>query len=427
MPFVQSLESCGSVATIATYDQPDRASAGAGSRAMTSVWGLAALWLGLALIASLLSIWFRISTALSEIVVGTIAQLIIGAAIGSAVLGTDESWVKFLSGLGAIVLTFLAGAELDPQVFRLKWKEAASVGLASFFFPFFGCAAAAHYLLGWDPMPSWLAGVAMSTTSVAVVYAVMLEFGFNTTEYGKTILAACFVTDLGTVVALGLIFAPFTLKTLVFLGVGAFVFVVLPWVTPRFFRLYGNRPSELEAKFLLLCLLGMGALASWADSEAVLPAYLIGMVLAGTVGKDHALIRRLRTLAFGLLTPFYFIRAGSYVSIPDLVAAPIAFILFLFVKVGTKIVGVYPVTKLFGSPDQEAMYTTLLMSTGLTFGTISALFGLSHGIINQAQYSSLVATVIASAVIPTVIANAFYLPRHLLPKRGSGPPDREAA
>jgi glutathione-regulated potassium-efflux system ancillary protein KefC len=394
---------------------------------MTAVWGLAALWLGLALIASLLSIWFRISTALSEIVVGTIAQLIIGAAVGSALLGTDESWVRFLSGLGAIVLTFLAGAELDPRVFRLKWKEAASVGLASFLLPFLGCAAAAHYLLGWEPMPSWLAGVAMSTTSVAVVYAVMLEFGFNTTEYGKTILAACFVTDLGTVVALGLIFAPFTIKTLVFLGVGAVVFIVLPWVTPRFFRLYGNRPSELEAKFLLLCLLGMGALAAWADSEAVLPAYLIGMVLAGTVGKDHALIRRLRTLTFGLLTPFYFIRAGSFVSIPDLVAAPIAFILFLLVKVGTKIVGVYPVTRLFGSPNREAMYTTLLMSTGLTFGTISALFGLSHGIINQAQYSALVATVIASAVLPTVIANAFYLPRHLLPKREAEAPDREAA
>ena len=104
---------------------------------MTGVWALAALWLGLALIASLLSIWFRISTALSEIVVGTIAQLIIGAAIGSALLGTDESWVKFLSGIGAIVLTFLAGAELDPVVFKLKWKEAAAVGFASFFLPFF--------------------------------------------------------------------------------------------------------------------------------------------------------------------------------------------------------------------------------------------------------------------------------------------------
>jgi glutathione-regulated potassium-efflux system ancillary protein KefC len=386
---------------------------------MTGIWALAALWLGLALIATLLSIWLRISSALSEIVVGTIAQLIIGAAVGSAILGTDESWIKFLSGLGAIVLTFLAGAELDPSVFRLQWKEAGAVGFASFLAPFLGCAAAAHYLLGWDTMASWLAGVAMSTTSVAVVYAVMLETGFNATNYGKTVLAACFVTDLGTVVALGLIFAPFTIRTLIFLGAGVVVFVILPWLTPRFFRLYGNRPSELETKFLLLCLLGMGALAGWADSKAVLPAYLIGMVLAGTVGKDHALVRRLRTLTFGLLTPFYFIRAGSFVSVPALIAAPAGFVLFLIVKIGTKVVGVYPVTKLFKAPDREAMYTTLLMSTGLTFGTISSLFGLSHGIISQAQYSALVATVIASAVIPTVIANAFYLPGHLLPKNES--------
>jgi glutathione-regulated potassium-efflux system ancillary protein KefC len=386
---------------------------------MTDVWTLATLWLGLAIIAGLLSVWLRISTALSEIVVGTVAQLIVGAAVGASVLGTDESWVKFLAGIAAIVLTFLAGAELDPEVFRLKWKEAAAVGLGSFFLPFLGCAGAAHFLLGWDLMASWLAGVAMSTTSVAVVYAVMIEFGFNTTEYGKTVLAACFVTDLGTVVALGLIFAPFTMKTVIFAVAGVLVFAVLPWLTRHFFRLYGKRPSEMETKFLLLCLLGMGALATWADSEAVLPAYLIGMVLAGTVGKDHALVRRLRTLTFGLLTPFYFIRAGSFVSLPALIAAPAAFIFFLVIKVATKIVGVYPVTKQFGSRHNEAMYTTLLMSTGLTFGTISALFGLSHDIINQGQYSALVAAVIASAVIPTVIANAYYLPHHLMPQAGS--------
>ena len=382
---------------------------------MTSVWALAALWLGLAVIAGLFSMWLRVSTALCEIVVGTLAQLILTAVIGAAVLGTDEGWVKFLAGIGAIVLTFLAGAELDPVVFRLKWKEAAAVGLASFLFPFLGCAAGAHYVLGWEVMPSWLAGVAMSTTSVAVVYAVMLEFGFNTTEYGKTVLAACFVTDLGTVIALGLIFAPFTMKTAIFVAAGIGSFALLPWLTRRFFRRYGNRPSELETKYLLLCLFGLGALATWADSEAVLPAYIIGMVLAGTVGKDHALIRRLRTLTFGLLTPFYFIRAGSFVSVPELVAAPVAFIFMLVLKVFSKIVGVYPVTKVYKAPKKEAMYTTLLMSTGLTFGTISALFGLSRGIIDQSQYSALVAAVIASAVIPTVIANAFYLPRHLLP------------
>lgn len=381
---------------------------------MTEIWALAALWLGLALVATLVSIWLRVATALSEIVVGTIAQLFIGALVGTSVLGADQTWIKFLSGTGAIVLTFLAGAELDPVVFRRNWKEAVAVGSVSFLLPFLGCTVAAHYLLGWEPLPSWLAGIAMSTTSVAVVYAVMLEFGFNATDYGKTVLAACFITDLGTVVGLGLIFAPFTLKTLLFVGAMLVLAFVLPWLTPRFFRRYGGRPSELEAKYLLLCLFGMGALAAWADSEAVLPAYLMGMVLAGTVGKDHVLVRRLRTLTFGLLTPFYFIRAGAFVSVPALLAAPGAFLVMLLVKVAAKITGVFPVTKIFGAPFKEGMYTTLLMSTGLTFGTISALFGLSHEIIDQAQYSALVAAVIASAVIPTVIANAFFMPRHLL-------------
>jgi Kef-type K+ transport system membrane component KefB len=218
------------------------------------------------------------------------------------------------------------------------------------------------------------------------------------------------------VLALGFLFSPFTVRTLIFFVVSVLVFALLPGMTTRFFRRYGNRPSELEAKFLMMSLFAMGALATWADSEAVLPAYLIGMVLAGTVGKDHTLVRRLRTLTFGLLTPFYFIRAGSLVSLQALIAAPLAFIVLLVAKIFTKVVGVYPVTKAYGSPKQEAMYTTLLMSTGLTFGTISALFGLSHEVINQAQYSALVAAVIGSAVVPTVIANAFFLPYYLLPK-----------
>ena len=383
---------------------------------MTEIWAQASLWLGLALIASLVSIRLRIATALSEIVVGAIAQLLIGALVGGVTLGAGESWVKFLAGAGAIVLTFLAGAELDPHVLRRKWKESMAIGLVSFAAPFFGCTAIAYWGLGWNVQASWLAGIAMSTTSVAVVYAVMLEFGFNTTDYGKTVLAACFITDLATVVALGFIFAPFTLRTLAFLGGGAIAFFVLPWIVPRFFKRYGGRPSELEAKFILFWLFGLGALAAWADSEAVLPAYLMGMVLAGTVGKDHALLRRLRTLTFGLLTPFYFIRAGSLVSMPALVAAPMAFVVLLLAKMVTKILGVYPVTRAYGSPHQEGTYTTLLMSTGLTFGAISALFGLSHEVIDQAQYSYLVAAVIASAVLPTLIANAFFLPRHLLPK-----------
>jgi len=382
---------------------------------MEQVWFSAALWLVLALVATMLSIWFRISTALSEIVVGTVAQLIIGALIGTEVLGAKSAWVGFLAGTGAIVLTFLAGAELDPGIFRTKWKEAMGVGLVGFFAPFLGAAAVAHFILKWSLPASWLAGVALSTTSVAVVYAVMLEFGLNRTDFGKGILAACFVNDLGTVIALGLIFAPFTMRTLIFVGASIVVFAALPFVTPWFFEKYGGRVSELETKYILLLLFGMGGLAAWAGSEAVLPAYIIGMVLAGTVGKDHILVRRLRTLTFGLLTPFYFIRAGSLVSVPALIAMPFAFLALLAAKMVCKMVPLVPTVRAFNHVGHQGLYYSLMMSTGLTFGTIAALFGLNHQIISAAQYSYLVATVIASAVVPTGIANAWFMPRHLLP------------
>jgi glutathione-regulated potassium-efflux system ancillary protein KefC len=333
-------------------------------------WGVAAIWLGLAVLATLISVGLRLSVALTEILVGVAA----GALLGKDLLQTNASWVAFLAGVGSVLLTFLAGAELDPETLRRSWKEALSIGLAGFFAPFLGVSFLAHTLLGWEARASWLAGVALSTTSVAVVYAVMLELGLNRTPFGKVILAACFVNDLGTVLALGLLFAPFTAKTLAFaLGLLLALFF-LPSFTRRLFARYGGGTYELEAKALLLVLFALGALAVWSGSEAVLPAYLVGMVLAENVGKDHGLLRRLRTLTLGLLTPFYFLRAGSLVSLPALAAGFAGFLLLLLAKMVSKLLGVYPATLAFRYPGRDAAYTTLLMSTGLTFGTISSLY-----------------------------------------------------
>jgi Kef-type K+ transport system membrane component KefB len=387
---------------------------------MANAWVLSALWVGLALLATLLAIWFRVATALSEIIVGTVAQLVIGAFLGSGGLLASTQWVTFLAGTGAIVLTFLAGAELDPAIFKTKWREALIVGIADFIGPFLGCTFIGHFVLGRSLRSSWLCGVALSTTSVAVVYAVMLELGFNVTEYGKAILAACFVNDLGTVIALGLIFSPFTSKTLIFVAVCAGLFAILPFLTRWFFHKYGGRVSELETKYILFLLFAMGGLAVWAGSEAVLPAYMIGSVLAGVVGKDHFLVRRLRTLTFGLLTPFYFIRAGSFVSVPALIAAPLTLLILFMAKMLSKTALVFPAVRAHRYEGAAGAYYTLMMSTGLTFGTISALFGLNHQIITQAQYSYLVAAVIASAVLHTLVANTFFLPRHLLPHKKDG-------
>ncbi|MGB9891224.1 cation:proton antiporter [Thermodesulfovibrio yellowstonii] len=374
----------------------------------------ASFWFLLALISTIIATKLRLATALTEIAVGAIASLAIAGTRIS--IGENDLWIKFIASVGAIMLTFLAGAELEPDVLKVRWKETMGIGLIAFIAPFLGCTAVAHYILGWSAKASWLTGVALSTTSVAVVYAVMLELGLNKTEFGKVILAACFVNDLGTVIALGLIFSPFTTNSLIFMAVMIVVAILVPFITPKIFKKFGNKPSEFETKYLLFILFGIGALALWSGSEAVLPAYIIGMVLAGTVGKDSQLIRRLRTLTIGFLTPIYFLRAGYFVSIPSIIAAPIALLVLLSGKMITKIAGVYPVTKLFKFRHKEGMYTTLLMSTGLTFGSISALFGLTHGIIDQNQYSLLIAAVIGSAVIPTIIANAFYLPKYLLPK-----------
>ncbi|MBI5582664.1 MAG: cation:proton antiporter [Deltaproteobacteria bacterium] len=377
---------------------------------------LASFWFGLAVLATILANHLRISMALTEICIGLLAGTICEYYFNRPLLGSDEEWLRFLAGAGSVLLTFLAGAELEHQIMRLKIKEVLVVGLVSFLGPFLGCAAIAYYLLGWSPTASWLAGVALSTTSMAVVYAVMLETGFNKTEYGKGILGACFITDLGTVLALGLLFASFSWKTLLFFAVSALVIGGLPFVLTRLTRRYGFRTYAIRTKAVLVILFGLGALAFWSGNEAVLPAYIAGMVLAEAAAQDPVWIRRLRTLTIGFLTPFFFIRAGSLVSLPALLGAPLAFIVLLGGKVLTKIIGLYPAVIPFRQDRNERWYYTLMMSTGLTFGTISALYGLSHNLVSREQYSFLVAAVIASAVVPTLIAGFFFLPRHLLPE-----------
>src|SRR5229473_5461297 len=314
--------------------------------AVENVWLIAALWIALALAASLLSVWLTISVALTEIVVG-------------------------------------------------------AMGFAA---PYLGVLLFAHFVYAWPWPQAQIAGIALSTTSVAVVYAVMIETGFNKTEIGKIILGACFVNDLGTVLALGLVFANYNWWLLLFTFVTVAVLAILPRLVPWFFEKIGPRVSEPEIKLIFLFLLGVGGLAVVAKSEAVLPAYLIGMVLAPTFARYHVLAQRMRAIAFAGMTPFYFLKAGSLVDATTVLLSAGTIGAFLGMKMLTKIVGILPLTKAFRYDPREGMYTTLLMCTGLTFGSISALFGLTNHIIDQEQYTILVTAVILSAVVPTLIA-----------------------
>lgn len=376
---------------------------------MDNIWFIAAIWMGLAFLASLISIRVGISVALVEILVGVVAGNIpIGG--NHHVLKTTE-WINFLAMLGSGVLTFLAGAEIDPVSLRANIRASLSIGVLSFLLPFLGVWMFAQFVLGWPMQQAWIAGIALSTTSVAVVYAVMIEGGLSNTALGKMLLAACFITDFGTVLALGVLFADFNVWLVVFIVVTCIMLWFMPrWTQFIITRLGATRVSEPEVKFLFLVLFFLGGLASTAKSEAVLPAYLLGLVVAGVFLRDKTLVHRMRSIAFAMFTPFYFIKAGLFVSLPALWAAMGVIGVLLLVKMATKIVGVWPLARLFYMRPREANYTALLMSTGLTFGTISALFGLQNNIISQAQYSVLVTVVILSAFVPTVIAQKWFQP-----------------
>ncbi len=369
---------------------------------MGNVWLASSVWLALALAASIISIRVAISVALIEIVVGAIAGNTIGLEI--------TPWVNFLAGFGAILLTFLAGTEIEMQVIRRNLGASVGIGVVGFLAPYIGVLAYAHYGIGWPWPQAQIAGISLSTTSVAVVYAVMVETGFNKTELGKIILAACFINDLGTVLALGVVFAHFDLWLAFFGAATAVALWLLPKFAPWFFKAVGHRVSEPQAKFVTLFLLSLGGLSQVAGSEAVLPAYLIGMALAPSFLKDQELGHRFRIIAFTILTPFYFLKAGSLVQFSAVAASAGLIGVFLLIKMATKFVGILPLTRRFNFEPREGMYTTLLMSTGLTFGSISALFGLTNHIIDQYQYTILVTAVIGSAVVPTLIAQKWFMP-----------------
>jgi len=379
---------------------------------LQNTWLIAAIWMSVAFVAALVSIRLRIAAALVEIGLGMIAGNLIALA--------TNTWIDFIAGFGAIMLTYLAGSEINPQVLRRQWRPAVLVGALSFALPFAGAMGYAFFIAHWSVSAAKIAGVAMSTTSVAVVYAVMLESGLAKKDFGQMILAACFITDLGTVIALGLLFANFNPWLALFLTASAAAVAIVPRFLPVAFTRLGDRVSEPGARLLFAIIFALAGLATLARSEGVLPAYVLGFASAGFLLSHIEFARRLRTATMSLLAPFYFIKAGTYVSLAQVVAGAKTIAALFAVKVLAKFIGVWPAARGFRYSTIDATYLTLMMATGLTFGTISSLYGLAHHYIDRLQYSELVTVVIATAVIPTLIAQVHFPPTHEVLEAESG-------
>jgi Kef-type K+ transport system membrane component KefB len=352
--------------------------------------------------ASMISVEVGLSVALIELTAGFV--------VGNVFSLSTPDWLAFIGSFAGIVLTFLAGAEVDVKQFRRDWRASLSIGFVSFFAPFVVVGLLAYFALGWDRRQAEIAGIALSTTSLAVVYAVLVETGLNRSIVGKRLMAATFVTDFGTVLMLSILFITPNVWILPFLGASVLFIVGLPRVAPWFFRRYGDRVIEPEIKLVFAALFLLMWLGDRANSHAVLPAFVLGLALSSHYSEHRGEQERMRVVAFAILTPFFFIKGGLSVSASAL-WANLGILAILFAgKMVPKVAGIYPLARRYAAPD--AIFTTLLMSTGLTFGTISSLYGLNAGIIDQTQFSLLVAVVVLSAIVPTAIAQHFFRPEH---------------
>ncbi len=374
---------------------------------MNNIWLIATLWMAIALLASVFSIRLGVSVALVEIVFGI---------IGGNYLGLQAtSWIGFMASFGSVLLTFLAGSEIEPATFRRYLKPSLCIGISSFVVPFLAIGAFTFFVLHWTFGASEIAGLALSTTSVAVIYAVIVGTNLHTTSIGKLILAACFITDFMTVLMLSILFTQVNLWILVFLAVMGLLLWKLPMVTRWVIGKWGGEISEVALKFLFLVLFFLGWLSTSAKSDAVLPAYLVGAIVAGVFVHDKVLLHRIRSIAFSLLTPFFFISTGTLISLSALGPSIFLILGLLGLQLATKFLGVWPLTRGFRLPVRDGLYATLLMATGLTFGSIASLYGLTHHIINDQQYTVLLAVVIGSAIVPSFIAQTWFFPHaHLV-------------
>lgn len=359
------------------------------------------------LLASLVSVEVGLSVAILELLGGVLVGNVFGLE--------SQSWLNFIAAFASVVLTFLAGAEVDVDQLRREWRPSVAIGVASFTAPFLAGMAVAYWLLDWSGKASAIAGIALSTTSLAVVYAVLVETGLNRARIGKLLMSATFVTDFGTAVALSAIFIHPNGWFALFL-VGSLALVLgLPRLAPPFFRRYGDRVIEPEIKLVFVAFFLLMYLGQLSGGHAVLPAFVLGLVMSRHYQSHRREQERLRVVAFAFLTPFFFVKSGLAVSLSAVWASLGALGLLTAAKMIPKLAAVYPLARrtMRGGPG-EAVFGTLLMSTGLTFGTISSLYGLNAGIIDKTQFSLLLTVVVGSAVVPTFIAQRWFTPHHAL-------------
>ena len=253
------------------------------------------------LLASVISIKTGISV--------TVVEIAIGVIIGNLGFFHSESWMIYIASFGGILLTFLAGVEIDVDLMKDNFKESFTIRFLSFLIPFVIVFLVTYYIIGWELNPALLTSTALSETSIAVVYSVLTQKGLFKYKIGKLIMVATFITDICTAIALSVLFTKFDIYTLLFYVVSLAVLVMAYYKSDLFFEnpLFKNKIGELEIKYVFVLLLGFIFFGSLGGGQAILPAFILGAILSDHFKNTQKgeVKARFKTVAFAIITPYF--------------------------------------------------------------------------------------------------------------------------
>ena len=348
-------------------------------------------------IAGVIGLRTRVSSSIFEVLAGIILANLLGVELAS--------WFDFLGTFGGLILTFLAGAEVEFVLLRRKAKESFVLGSLAFVAPLLGVMGLLTVVTSWTFQARLAAGLALTTTSVAVVYAVLVEYELIKVEFARTILAVTFVNDILTLIGINFVQPSFDWITAIFVGTLLVLVFVIPRLLTTVIQNYGKRAIELEVRFMLAFLLGIAYFADKAKLHAVFGAFILGLIFANSIQQHQEILSKMRTVTFSLLAPAFFVRAGMLIAFPAVLTNIMLVLGLLAMKLSSKFVGLYGLCRKW--IPEAPIFSTLLFSTGLTVGTITATLGRDLGFLANTQFSVVVITVILSAVVPTLIAKKF--------------------
>ncbi len=347
------------------------------------------------ILAAAISYEIKVSSAVLEILAGMIlAALIVDIQ--------SESWLQHLSSLGMMALMFVAGFELRIRQLKQTWVSSTGIGISSFVLPFVGIYSFCYFGLQLDFKASALIGIGLSTTSLALVYHLLKEQGILNSEDGQIMFGAASIVDIISMVALAMLLGEWGIGTVLFAVILVFSALALPRFSVWIFTHYSYSLAELELRFLMAVIIGMGFMAeSIGHVHPALVAFTIGVVMSRIVEHNKVVKDKLMALVFGFFAPLFFLHAGTKIDFSNLQGEYMLYACIMFVlATSLKYLGTYlPARKFI---KERANFSGILFNYRLSFGIITANVGVETGIIPEQMFSVIMLVVVASAAIPGI-------------------------